>query len=414
MKVLNFGSCNVDHVYAVDHIIKAGETLAARSVDVFAGGKGLNQSIALAKAGVSVYHAGIIGEDGTFLKDTLVAAGVDVRFLKTEKGKSGHAIIQVDSNGENCICVFEGTNGSVTEDYIDEVLSNFEQGDFIILQNEIPHVDHILTRAKEIGMISVLNPSPINERITALDLSCVGYLILNETEAREISGKSDTREFIGFIRAKYPSLRVVLTLGSRGSVYFTEDEMTEMPAFCVEAKDTTSAGDTFTGYFISFVSSGKSVKEALKYASAASAITVSRLGASASVPYLKEVEEILPSLIPSRTDTEDRKSLMKKKIEEYITSCPKTASLSGLSTVLGYSRTYAAALVKETTGYSFTELLLTERCRKAAALLEKDECVGDIIKEVGYENCSFFRKKFKEIYGKTPKEYQKELRRSKT
>ncbi len=414
MKVLNFGSCNVDYVYGVDHIIKAGETLAAKSVDVFAGGKGLNQSIALAKAGVSVYHAGIIGEDGIFLKDSLVSAGVDVSFLKTEKGKSGHAIIQVDSNGENCICVFEGTNGNVTADYVDEVLSNFERGDFIILQNEIPHVDYILSRANEIGMISVLNPSPINERITSLDLSDVGYLILNETEAKEISGKSNIREFIGFMRAKYPSLRVVLTLGSRGSVYFTESEMTEMPAFCVEAKDTTSAGDTFTGYFISFVSSGKSVKNALKYASAASAITVSRLGASASIPYLEEVEELLPSLKPSRIEIEDRKSLIKRKITEYITSATKTATISELSSVLGYSRTYTAALVKETTGYSFTELLLTERCRKAAMLLEKEESVGEIIKEVGYENCSFFRKKFKEIYAKTPKEYQKEFRRSKT
>ena len=116
MKILNLGSCNIDYVYRVPHIIKPGETLAAKELNVFPGGKGLNQSIALAKAGAKVHHAGLIGKEGKFLKDTLKNAGVDVRFLKFGSGEGGHAMIQVDDDGENCICVFEGPNGQIDEE----------------------------------------------------------------------------------------------------------------------------------------------------------------------------------------------------------------------------------------------------------------------------------------------------------
>ena len=122
MKILNFGSCNIDYVYSVDHIVTAGETISAKNMELFAGGKGLNQSIAAARAGAEIYHAGCIGDDGGMLIDTFLESGVDITYLKRENSKTGHAVIQVDANGENCIFVFEGTNGRITKDYIDEVL----------------------------------------------------------------------------------------------------------------------------------------------------------------------------------------------------------------------------------------------------------------------------------------------------
>lgn len=409
MKVLNFGSCNVDYVYSVDHIIKAGETLSARSVDVFPGGKGLNQSVALLKAGIHVYHAGIIGEDGAFLKEMLESDGADTTYLKTEKGKSGHAIIQVDSSGENCICVFEGTNGNVTVDFADEVLRAFGKGDIILIQNEISYTDYILAQAARRGMTVVLNPSPMNEKIKAIDISRVGYLILNETEAREISGTPTAREFIAYMREKYPSVKVVLTLGKRGCIYFSDSEIIEHPAFSVNAVDTTSAGDTFTGYFVSLISQGRSPRDAIRYASAASAITVSRPGASVSIPYLTEVEELLPTLAVSSTQSSDRKESLLNQINEYISSAPDKATLRGLADRIGYSKSYAGVIVKELTGGSFTCAVQTARCRAAAELLERGESIGTVIKKVGYENESFFRKKFMQIYGRSPREYKKEL-----
>lgn len=409
MKVLNFGSCNVDYVYSVDHIIKAGETLSARSVDVFPGGKGLNQSIALLKAGVHVYHAGIIGEDGAFLKEMLESDGADTTYLRTEKGKSGHAVIQVDSAGENCICVFEGTNGKVSVSFADEVLSAFGAGDIILIQNEISHADYILGQAARRGMTVVLNPSPMNEKIKSMDIASVSYLILNETEACEISGTSSVREFVGYMRDKYPTVKVVLTLGKRGCVYFSDSEIVEHPAFSVNAVDTTSAGDTFTGYFVALISGGKSPAEAIKYASAASAITVSRPGASVSIPYLNEVTELLPTLAVSAPQSLDRKKILSEKISEYINSAPDKATLGGLADCIGYSKSYAGAIVKELTGASFTSAVHIARCRVAAELLERGESVGAVIKKAGYENESFFRKKFTQIYGKSPKDFKKDL-----
>ena len=296
MKILNLGSCNVDYVYRVEHIIKPGETLGAQSLSVFPGGKGLNQSIALAKAGAKVMHAGLIGKEGKFLKDTLKNAGVDVRFLKIGKAEGGHAIIQVDDKGENCICVFEGTNGQIDEEFIDGVFAHFSKGDLLLLQNEVSSLKYAVEKAYEKGMKTVLNPSPFNSKITELDLNKIEYLILNETEAAAISGKSCVIDAIEYIKSTYPKLKTVLTLGKNGSVYFSADECTEMQAFDAKVVDTTSAGDCFTGYFFASLSSGMSVKDAMTRASLASSVTVSRKGASVSIPTAKEIDELLLNL----------------------------------------------------------------------------------------------------------------------
>ena len=156
MKVLNYGSLNVDYVYSVDHIIVGGETQHSSKLEVFSGGKGLNQSIALAKAGVPVYHAGIVGTDGDILLDACKEAGVNTKYIRRLPVKGGHTMIQVDKNAQNCIILYGGTNQMQTKEFVDEVLADFGEGDYLILQNEINMLDYIIDQAYEKKKIPVI------------------------------------------------------------------------------------------------------------------------------------------------------------------------------------------------------------------------------------------------------------------
>lgn len=289
MKVLNFGSLNLDYVYSVDHMVTPGETLASYGMSTFCGGKGLNQSIALAKAGVPVYHAGMVGEEGGVLLEACKEGGVKTDFIKTIPGKSGHTIIQVDKEGQNCILLFGGANRSITKEYVDEVLSHFEKGDILLLQNEVNMLDYIIDRAYEAGMMIVLNPSPYDSALDACDFSKISMFLLNEVEGGQVTGEKETDAILEKLKEIYPDAKVVLTLGGDGSVYQYRDEQYRQGIYKVKAVDTTAAGDTFTGYFISSVIEGLPVPEGLKLAAKASAIAVSRQGATASIPMKEEV-----------------------------------------------------------------------------------------------------------------------------
>ena len=302
MKILNFGSLNIDYVYKVDHIVKRGETISSESLNVFSGGKGLNQSVALGKAGAEVFHAGAIGEDGRFLTDILKKAGVNtdcVEVLQTVR--TGNAIIQNDKDGDNCIILYGGANQAIEKDYIDSVIEKFGEGDFIILQNEINNMSYIVNKAHAAGMKIVLNPSPMDEKILELPLSYVDYFILNEIEASQILGISDEKdgeELISRLNEKFPDAKIVLTLGSAGSIYSDGKMTVKQPIFKVKTVDTTAAGDTFTGYFFSEVTRGgvkADINLDMKKAAAASAIAVSRQGAAPSIPAPEEVEEFIKS-----------------------------------------------------------------------------------------------------------------------
>ncbi|MCI9237308.1 MAG: ribokinase [Dorea sp.] len=289
MKVLNFGSLNLDYVYSVDHMVTPGETLASYGMSIFCGGKGLNQSIALVKAGVSVYHAGMVGEEGGALLEACKEGGVKTDFIKTIPGKSGHTIIQVDKEGQNCILLFGGANRSITKEYVDEVLSHFEKGDILLLQNEVNLLDYIIDRAYETGMMIILNPSPYDSALDACDFSKISMFLLNEVEGGQVTGEKETDAILEKLKEIYPDAKVVLTLGGEGSVYQYKDEQYRQGIYPVKAVDTTAAGDTFTGYFISSVLEGLPVPEGLKLAAKASAIAVSRQGATASIPLREEV-----------------------------------------------------------------------------------------------------------------------------
>ena len=290
MKVLNYGSLNIDHVYQVDQIVQPGQTIDSYGVNVFPGGKGMNQSIAIARAGCRVYHAGNIGADGQFMKELLEEAGADCTWLRTVEVGTGSTFIQVDSNGQNCIVLNGGANRANTKEYVDQVLSNFEQGDLILLQNEINEVGYIIEKAYEKGMIVVVNPSPMNEKILACDLKKVSMFLMNEDEGMAITGKQEPAEILAAMTEMYPDAQTVLTLGSKGSVYQGNGRTIEQKAFRVKAVDTTAAGDTFTGYLLAGMARGEDMAKCLEEGAKASAIAVTRQGATTSIPVLAEVQ----------------------------------------------------------------------------------------------------------------------------
>lgn len=289
MKVLNFGSLNYDYVYKVDHAVTPGETMDSFGMDTFLGGKGLNQSISLARAGVKVFHAGQVGQDGKMFLDVCNKSGIDTTYIKMIEGKSGHAIIQLDKNAQNCILLYGGSNRKITKEFVDEVLSNFEKGDILLLQNEINELDYIIDRAYEKGMQIALNPSPFDKALESCDLGKITYFLLNEIEGGQISGEKDPDKILNVMMSKFPEAKVVLTLGSDGVVYRDKDQTCRQGIFKVKAVDTTAAGDTFTGYFIAGILAGMIVPDILKMCAKASAITVSRMGATDSIPTMDEV-----------------------------------------------------------------------------------------------------------------------------
>lgn len=303
MKVLNFGSLNIDNVYHVDDFVQPGETKKSLSFQVFPGGKGLNQSVALARAGADVYHAGKIGADGQWLGDLMSQSGVCVTFPETSSSPTasalvreadcdtGKAIIQVSDAGQNAIILYDGANQTMDRAFVDEVLSGFGKGDILVLQNEINRVPEIIDLAWERGMQIALNPSPANEVIRQCDLSKVHWLLLNEIEGEWLTGKKEPENIAESLLESYPDMEVVLTLGSQGVLYQSREKKCYQKAFKVNAVDTTGAGDTFTGYFLKCAADGESPERALMIASKAASIAVSRPGAAVSIPYWDEVVE---------------------------------------------------------------------------------------------------------------------------
>ena len=296
MKIINFGSLNIDKVCSVEEFVQPGETIMATGYSVNAGGKGLNQSVAAARAGAQVLHAGAVGSDGLFLKEILADAGADVSCLRVMDTESGCAFIEVNSKGQNRIIVSAGTNRMYTEEYIKNVLEKAEAGDFVLLQNEINMVGEIIRLSHEKGCRVVFNASPIPGKPEELPLELVDIFMVNELEAAALAGTSaegDFRDILKALQKKYPKAAIVMTLGKDGVLYGYKEEFYSHPIFKVNAVDTTAAGDTFCGYFLAALCAGKSVEMALREALAASAMAVSAKGAAPSIPVHSAMEEWL-------------------------------------------------------------------------------------------------------------------------
>ncbi|MCI8844150.1 MAG: ribokinase [Oscillospiraceae bacterium] len=293
MRVLCLGSMNLDYVYSVSHILAPGETISSTGRETFAGGKGLNQSVAAAKAGLPVFHAGLSGTGGELLLETLRENGVDVSFIRPVDALPGHTVIQVDEKGQNCILLYGGTNRQLTSDLIGDVLSQFGPEDFLLLQNEVNRLDEIIDRAHARGIRIVLNPSPFDQAVMACDLDKVSLFLVNEIEGAQISGclAREPEKILDWFGAHYPNAEVVLTLGADGAWYSGNGVRHFQPAIPVTAVDTTAAGDTFTGYFLEGWSTGRGVEETLRRATRAASIAVSRKGAAPSIPLASELAD---------------------------------------------------------------------------------------------------------------------------
>ncbi len=292
MRILNFGSLNIDTVYQVEHFVRAGETLASQHREQFPGGKGLNQSLALAKAGANVFHAGKIGADGIFLKELLEQWGINTDFIQIcDDLPSGHAVIQVTPKGENGILLFHGANGSITEQMIQQVLEPFGPGDWLLLQNEINGLPQLLRFAHEKGLQIALNPSPITDTVRNAALELTDCLIFNEIEGQELSGVSTPTEILTRLHRDLQIPTLLLTLGKDGAILSEKGKQTFQPIFSVPTVDTTAAGDTFTGYFLANYINHLSPDFCLETAAVAAALAVSRKGAAPSIPTAKEVKE---------------------------------------------------------------------------------------------------------------------------
>ena len=297
MTIYNLGSANIDYVYKVDHFTAAGETLSSDGMQVFPGGKGLNQSVAIARAGSRVIHGSVIGEKGECLTQVLCDSGVDVSRIQTVNAPSGHAIIQVDKTGQNSILLYAGTNHLIDREYIARFLADAEPGDILLLQNEISGLDAAFEAAVGKGMSIAFNPSPYDDTLQKLPLHDVTWWFCNELEGAALFGGKSPSEIADRFLRKYPDGRLILTLGGDGCLYKSADRLIRQPAFPVEVVDTTAAGDTFTGYFLSAAAGGKDVADALKIASAGASLAVSAKGASASIPWLSAVQKRYPDLV---------------------------------------------------------------------------------------------------------------------
>ncbi len=292
MRILCLGSLNIDYVYRVEHLVRAGETIAAIDRNEFSGGKGLNQAIALACAGAEVYHAGKMGSDGVELRYKMMQFGVNTDFTLIDGSlPTGHAFIQVDPRGQSSIVIYGGANRNITKQDIDGIVNNFKSGDILLLQNEISNVAHAIEKAHMLGLRVALNPSPIDNALLSMDaLKYVEWFILNELEGYEMTAERDPEAICAKLLQRYPDCRVVLTLGNRGVIYRDAEIRAEHGIYDVPTVDSTGAGDAFIGYFLASVLEQKDVPAALELASRASSIAVSRAGSSEAIPRRLEVE----------------------------------------------------------------------------------------------------------------------------
>ena len=288
-KIINFGSINIDHVYRVPHLVKPGETLSSLDLVTGLGGKGANQSVAIARAGVSVAHVGRVFKGDTWAVALLASTGVDTDNIALIEGASGHAIIQVDDQGENAIVLHGGANQSFSIADIESALNRNQQARYLLMQNETNLLAETFELAQAKGIKIVLNPAPMTDNIKDLPLAKLDTLIVNQGEAEALCGAADIDEMTRQMAALAPQTRVVVTLGGDGAMLLANGEVTHINSPSVDVVDTTGAGDTFVGYFLAGVAEGMNDHDALQRACLAGSIAVTRQGAITAIPDRSEV-----------------------------------------------------------------------------------------------------------------------------
>lgn len=255
-----------------------------------AGGKGLNQSLALARAGTEVRHLGAVGAGGDSLIAVLQQSGVDVSGIAVSQEPTGHAVIQRDLAGENAIVLFSGANRTLEISQIQQAITTLPSNSWVLTQNETNAVPEILSIAKATGKRVAWNPAPFTIECRDYPLDGVDVLIVNEIEGQGFSGETDPTRMLTALAKRVPQAILVLTLGEAGSMAWVNQQIVSQPAPRVErVVDTTAAGDTFTGYLLAAISQNASLPTALERASRAAAVCIQRSGAAPSIPWAREL-----------------------------------------------------------------------------------------------------------------------------
>lgn len=291
--LVTVGSLNIDHVYQVEEISRPGETIHTLDYAKFSGGKGLNQSVAAARAGAKVTHVGCIGSEGQFLSDLLAESGVDVStVLVRETIASGHAIIQVNRAGENSIFIYGGANQTVEASQLATVLDGREQPGWVLFQNETSEVPEMIHLAWERGWSLAYNPAPMADNLASgFPLDKVSILFVNQLEGEELTRFGKAEQIADHLLNRYAEMTVVVTKGADGAYCASTQESIAVDGIAVHPVDTTGAGDTFIGYFMAGYMKSGSAATALALANRAAAVCVTRAGAAASIPYAAELED---------------------------------------------------------------------------------------------------------------------------
>ncbi|MBY5987161.1 ribokinase [Roseovarius atlanticus] len=288
--IFNLGSINIDYFYEVPHLPQPGETLAAKSFATGLGGKGANMSVAIAKAGGQVRHIGAVGPDGAWVKTRLADYGIDVAHISEVDTPTGHAVINVDRQGENAIVIFPGANRKQSPGSIDAALQDARQGDILMFQNETNGKKFAAAQAREKGLQVVYVPAPYDEIAVKDVLSYTQILVLNEIEF------SQMMQATGRDVATLGAASIVVTRGAKGALLLEESAgWTErvFAAPAVDPVDTTGAGDTFAGYLAAGLDAGLDAAVALRRAVSAAALQVTRRGTADAIPDLAEVQAFM-------------------------------------------------------------------------------------------------------------------------
>jgi len=300
-KALVIGSLNMDMTVKVEELPKLGETIFGNDFYESCGGKGANQAVAVSKLGMKTEMIGMVGKDsqGEKLIQNLNKYGIISDNVIKSNELTGRAIITVDKKGDNNIIVIPGSNFKITKEHIQAKQDVIASSDVVILQNEIPSetVEFSLLKAKELGKITIFNPAPAR-KLSGEVFKNTDYLILNETEMEEIFeikfNDEEYTEKISIKKKEYGIKNIILTLGDKGSILFSEDNnIKKYDVYKVKAVDTTAAGDSFIGAFTMKICEIGNPDEAIKYATAVSAIVVTRQGAQDSIPTREEIEKFI-------------------------------------------------------------------------------------------------------------------------
>ena len=300
-KIVVIGSSNVDLIMKMDHLPEKGETVTDAVFMQVYGGKGANQAVVAARAGGKVAFVNCVGQDAYTpqMVQNYKNDGIDTRFVFQEENiASGHALIMIDQAGNNIISVAPGANNLLTPSKIDKALSIINEAAMIVMQFEIPEetIKYVIDLANQKNIPVLWNVAPARP----FDFSYipkVNILVLNEVEAgfladMPVENEADAEKAAEKL-VKMGVEKVIITLGSQGAFVLTKDEKVSVPSFKVNAVDTTAAGDTFCGAFAVALVEGKSLKESLRFASAAAAISVTRIGAQPSAPTREEIDLFL-------------------------------------------------------------------------------------------------------------------------